>query len=184
MLLGLDQVYWWRYYGYNMIIFLNIDVVLFGSCSHVIMMIPKVNPPTERGARMWNRDRLRNRMSLVKNSNDISKTVHKMLMQKKWILMFWNFKVMKMQFGGQSYLENNEREIAKVKMKYWSIWLKVHKQEATAVASRKNSSYATYIVNLWLSDSSIWFWFKGALQRHFFACVYSIALRFSKNYDG
>ncbi len=50
---------------------LNIDMVLFGSCSHVIMMMPKVDPRAEQGARMWNRDRLRNRMSRVKNSNDI-----------------------------------------------------------------------------------------------------------------
>jgi hypothetical protein len=53
-----------------MIIYLNIDVVLLGSCSHVIMMMPKVDPHTEQGARMWNRDRLKNRMSLIKNSND------------------------------------------------------------------------------------------------------------------
>ncbi len=53
-----------------MIIYLNIDVVLFGSCSQLIMMRPKVDPYAERGARMWNRDILRNRVSLVKNSND------------------------------------------------------------------------------------------------------------------
>jgi hypothetical protein len=35
-----------------MIIYLNIDVALFGSCSHVIMMMPKVDPHAEQGARM------------------------------------------------------------------------------------------------------------------------------------
>ncbi len=48
-----------------MIIYLNIGVVLFGSCSHVIMMTPKVDPHAERGVRMWNRDRLRKRVSFV-----------------------------------------------------------------------------------------------------------------------
>jgi hypothetical protein len=48
-----------------MIIYLNIGVVLFGSCSHVIMMTPKVDPRTEQGARMWNRDRLRKRVSFI-----------------------------------------------------------------------------------------------------------------------
>ncbi len=55
-----------------MIIYLNIDVVLFGSCSHMIMMMPKVDPRAEQKARIWNRDRLRNRMSLVKKWNEIS----------------------------------------------------------------------------------------------------------------
>jgi hypothetical protein len=64
-----------------MIIYLNIGVVLFGSCSRVIMMTPRVDPRTERGVRMWNRDRwfspgcgmmdrLRKRVSIIKNSND------------------------------------------------------------------------------------------------------------------
>ncbi len=48
-----------------MIIYLNIGVVLFGSCNHVIMMTRKVDPLTERGGRMWNRDRLRKRVSFV-----------------------------------------------------------------------------------------------------------------------
>ncbi len=50
----------WRLHNY-------IDVVLFGSCRHMIMMTLKVDPLAERGARMRNRDR----MSFIKNSNDI-----------------------------------------------------------------------------------------------------------------
>ncbi len=49
---------------------LYIDVVLFGSSSHVIMMTPRVDPLSERGERMQNRDRQRNRASLVKNLSD------------------------------------------------------------------------------------------------------------------
>jgi hypothetical protein len=45
-------------------------VVLFESCSQMIMMTPKVDPRAEQGARMWNRDRLRKRVSLIKNLND------------------------------------------------------------------------------------------------------------------
>ncbi len=40
MLLGIDQVY----------LCLNIDLVLFGTCSHVIIMKLKVNPLAEGGA--------------------------------------------------------------------------------------------------------------------------------------
>ncbi len=72
-----------------MIIYLNIDVVLFGSCSHVIMMTPKVDPCEERG--------VRNRVSLVKNSNDKSKHVRKQRERimitdravEQWFLIFW-----------------------------------------------------------------------------------------------
>jgi len=32
---GLDQVYYGRYNGSNIIIYLNMDVILFGSFSHV-----------------------------------------------------------------------------------------------------------------------------------------------------
>jgi hypothetical protein len=51
-LLGLDQVYYLRYNGENIIIYLNIDVVLFGSHSHMIIKMQKVDPRAGRGARI------------------------------------------------------------------------------------------------------------------------------------
>jgi hypothetical protein len=48
----LDQVYYWRYNGENIIIYLNIDVVLFGTHSHVIIKTQKVDPRAEGGARI------------------------------------------------------------------------------------------------------------------------------------
>jgi hypothetical protein len=50
ILLGLDQVYYWRYNGKNIIIYLNMDVTLFGTFSHIIKMMRKVDPHAERGA--------------------------------------------------------------------------------------------------------------------------------------
>ncbi len=43
----------------NMTIYLNMDVVLFGSCGHVIMVTPRVDPPQSEGQVCRNRDRLR-----------------------------------------------------------------------------------------------------------------------------
>ncbi len=52
MLLGLDQVYYQRYNGENVIIYLNMDVVVFGTCSHVVIKMQKVDPRTEKGVRI------------------------------------------------------------------------------------------------------------------------------------
>ncbi len=50
MLLGLDQVYYPRYKGENIIIYTNMDVILFMTFSHVIIMTQKVDPHAEKGA--------------------------------------------------------------------------------------------------------------------------------------
>ncbi len=52
MLLGLDQVYYRRYNGENVIINLNIDVVLFRSHGHMIIKTRKVDPLAEGGTRI------------------------------------------------------------------------------------------------------------------------------------
>ncbi len=53
LLLGLDQVYYYsRCNGENVIIYLNMDVVLFGTCSHVIIKTQKMDPLAEGGARI------------------------------------------------------------------------------------------------------------------------------------
>ncbi len=56
MLLGLDQVYYQRYNGENVIIYLNMDVVLFGTCSHVIIKMQKVDPHAQGGARILSKE--------------------------------------------------------------------------------------------------------------------------------
>jgi hypothetical protein len=49
LLLGLDQVYYWRYNGENIINYANMDVTLFRTFSHMIIMTLKVDPHAERG---------------------------------------------------------------------------------------------------------------------------------------
>ena len=70
MLLGLDQVYYWRYNGENVLIYLNIDVGLFGSHSHMIIKMWKVDPHAEGGARILIKESDRDVSSLEKSSTD------------------------------------------------------------------------------------------------------------------
>ncbi len=70
MLLGLDQVYYWRYNGENVIIYLNIDKVLFGTHSHVIIKMQKADPRAEGGARILIKESNWEVLSLEKSSTD------------------------------------------------------------------------------------------------------------------
>jgi hypothetical protein len=70
LLLGLDQVYYRRYNGKYVIIYLNIDVVLFGTHSHVIIKTQKVDPHAEGGARILIKDSDRDVLRLEKSSTD------------------------------------------------------------------------------------------------------------------
>jgi hypothetical protein len=69
-LLGIDQVYYWRYNGENVIIYLNIDVVLFGTHSHMIIKTQKVDPRAEGGARILIKESDRDVSSLKKSWTD------------------------------------------------------------------------------------------------------------------
>ncbi len=80
-LLGLDQVYYWRYNGENIFIYLNIDVGLFGSHSHVIIKTQKVDPRAEGGARILIKESDGDVSSLEKSLTDKCVT---MLTLKVW----------------------------------------------------------------------------------------------------
>ncbi len=69
-MLGIDQVYYWRYNGENVIIYLNIDVVLFGTHSHMIIKTQKVDPRAEGGARILIKESDRDVSSLKKSWTD------------------------------------------------------------------------------------------------------------------
>ncbi len=70
MLLGLDQVYYWRYNGENVIKYLNIDVALFGIHGHFIIETQKVDPHAEGGAMILIKESDRDVSSLEKSSTD------------------------------------------------------------------------------------------------------------------
>jgi hypothetical protein len=48
-LLGLDQVYYWRCDGKNIIVYTNMDVTLFRAFNHMIIMMRKVDLHAEKG---------------------------------------------------------------------------------------------------------------------------------------
>ncbi len=76
MLHGLDQVYYWRYNGENVLIYLNIDVGLFGSHSQVIIKMQKVDPRAEGGVRILIKESDRDVSSLEKNSTFIRHVIN------------------------------------------------------------------------------------------------------------
>jgi hypothetical protein len=69
-LLGLDQVKYCRYNGENIIIYLNIDAVLFGRHGQVIIKTGKEDPLTEGGARILIKETDRDVSSLEKSLTD------------------------------------------------------------------------------------------------------------------
>ncbi len=50
LLFRLDQIYYWIYNGKNIIIYTNMDVILFRTFSHMIIMTRKVDPCSVTGA--------------------------------------------------------------------------------------------------------------------------------------